>query len=70
MFKLYGSGARIRRINQQGRVDAFLEDAERLLIDIVEKHKRDGGIMYHRGQIALRHIASARHCNKGEDQQL
>jgi hypothetical protein len=67
MTKLYGNGARIRRTNQQARIDAFLEDAERLLKDIVENHKLDGGILYHRGQIALRHIASARHCNKGGD---
>jgi hypothetical protein len=67
MFRLYGSGARIRRINRQGRIDRVLEDAERLVKEIVESHKSDGGIIYHRAQIALCHINNARHYNNGED---
>ena len=66
MTKIFGNSARIRRANQQARVDALLADAERLLNDVFsnDSHYRfDRGRLYQRGETALRHIASARFCN-------
>jgi len=66
MAKIFGNGARIRRTNQQARVDALLADAERLLNDVFsnDSHYRfDRGRLHQRGQTALRHIASARLIN-------
>ena len=66
MAKIFGNGARIRRTNQQARVDALLADAERLLNDVFssDSHYRfDRGRLYLLGQTALRQLASARLCN-------
>jgi hypothetical protein len=64
---LHGNGVRIRRSNQQQRVDAFLEDAERLLSEIFDTDAKliKNPLLQHRGRTVLRHIVSARRCNNG-----